>query len=131
MLGNVLLKSPAYAGRTKRRLEAIAKTERSRWWPPAWHGGPIVGCQRERGGFRAALSFLRAVIPVTALREALCLVWSSNWAGQRGVSKMSYHQGDRIKLRAHWLAIEFAFYLLGLLTLGAQLASLLTSLPPT
>ena len=42
---------------------------------------------------------------------------------------MSYHQGDRIKLRAHWLAIEFVFYLLGLLTLGAQLASLLTSLP--
>jgi hypothetical protein len=29
------------------------------------------------------------------------------------------------------LAIEFVFYLLGLLTLGAQLASLLTSLPPT
>jgi hypothetical protein len=44
---------------------------------------------------------------------------------------MSYHHGDRIKLRAHWLAIEFVFYLLGLLTLGAQLASLLTSLPPT
>jgi hypothetical protein len=29
------------------------------------------------------------------------------------------------------LAIEFVFYLLGLLTLVAQLASLLTSLPPT
>jgi hypothetical protein len=43
---------------------------------------------------------------------------------------MSYHQGNRIKLRAHWLVIEFVFYLLGLLTLGAQLASLLTSLPP-
>ena len=68
---------------------------------------------------------------VTALREALCLVWNFNGAGQRGVSEMSYHQGDRIKLRAHWLAIEFVFYLLGLLTLVAQLASLLTSLPPT
>jgi hypothetical protein len=44
---------------------------------------------------------------------------------------MSYHEGDRVKVRAHWLAIEFAFYLLGLLTLGAQLASLLTFLPPT
>jgi hypothetical protein len=44
---------------------------------------------------------------------------------------MSYHQGGRVKMRTHWLAIEFAFYLLGLLTLGAQLASLLTSLPPT
>jgi hypothetical protein len=44
---------------------------------------------------------------------------------------MSYHEGDNVKVRAHWLVIEFAFYLLGLLTLGAQLASLLTSLPPT
>jgi hypothetical protein len=44
---------------------------------------------------------------------------------------MSYHQGDRIKSRAHWLAIEFLFYLLGLLTFCAQLASLSTSLPPT
>jgi hypothetical protein len=43
---------------------------------------------------------------------------------------MSYHQGVRIKSRVHWLAIEFVFYLLGLLTLGAQLASLLTSLSP-
>ena len=87
------------------------------------------------GPFRCAAEgrpfFLRAVIPVTALREALCLVCNSNGAGQRGVSEMSYHQGDRIKLRAHWLAIEFVFYLLGLLTLVAQLASLLTSLPPT
>jgi hypothetical protein len=40
---------------------------------------------------------------------------------------MSHHQGDRIKLRAHWLAIEFVFYLLGLLALGAQLASLVIS----
>jgi hypothetical protein len=44
---------------------------------------------------------------------------------------MSYHQGDRVRVRAHWLAIEFVFYLLGFLTLVAQLASLLTSLPPT
>jgi hypothetical protein len=44
---------------------------------------------------------------------------------------MYYHKGNRIKSRAHWLAIEFVFYLLGLLTLGAQLASLLSSLPPT
>jgi hypothetical protein len=44
---------------------------------------------------------------------------------------MSCHEGDRVKVRAHWLAIEFAFYLLGLLTFGAQLASLFTSLPPT
>ena len=43
---------------------------------------------------------------------------------------MSYHQGARMKLRAP-LVIEFAVYLLGLLTLGAQLASLLTFLPPT
>jgi hypothetical protein len=43
---------------------------------------------------------------------------------------MSYHQGAGIKLRAP-LAIEFVVYLLGLLTLGAQLASLLTSLPLT
>ncbi len=43
---------------------------------------------------------------------------------------MSYHQGAGIKLRAP-LAIEFVVYLLGLLTFGAQLASLLTSLPPT
>ena len=49
---------------------------------------------------------------------------------QTPVSEMSYHQGDRIKLRAHWLAIEFVFYLLGLLTLGAQLASLLTCSRP-
>jgi hypothetical protein len=38
---------------------------------------------------------------------------------------MAYREEDRVKVRAHWLAIEFAFYLLGLLTLGAQLASLL------
>jgi hypothetical protein len=44
---------------------------------------------------------------------------------------MSYCKGDRVKVRVHWLAIEFAFYFLGLLTLGAQIASLLTSLPPT
>jgi hypothetical protein len=43
---------------------------------------------------------------------------------------MSYHQGAGIKLRARF-AIELGFYLLGLLTFGAQLASLLTSLPPT
>ena len=42
-----------------------------------------------------------------------------------------YYQGAEIKRRAHWLAIEAAFYLLGLLTLGAQLASLFSSLPPT
>jgi hypothetical protein len=44
---------------------------------------------------------------------------------------MSDCEGDTINVRVHWLAIEFAFYLLGLLTLGAQLVSLLTSLPPT
>jgi hypothetical protein len=42
---------------------------------------------------------------------------------------MSYQQGARTKSRAHWLAIELVFYLLGLLTLGAQLTSLLTSSP--
>ena len=48
---------------------------------------------------------------------------------------MAYHQGPRIEfrqapkaeLRAHWLAIECAVYLLALLTLGAQFASLLSS----
>jgi hypothetical protein len=30
---------------------------------------------------------------------------------------------------AHWLAIELAFYLLALLTLGAQITCLLTSCP--
>jgi hypothetical protein len=44
---------------------------------------------------------------------------------------MSYHRGARTESRAHWLAIEVIFYLLGLLTLGAQLASLLMPLPPT
>jgi hypothetical protein len=44
---------------------------------------------------------------------------------------MPYHEKGRVKVRAHWLAIEFVFYLLGLLTLGAQLTALLTSLPPT
>ena len=82
----------------------------------------------ERGGFRAALFAVGTVIAVTAIRETLCLVWSSNGAGQRGVL-MSYHQGARIGLRAHWLAIELAFYLLALLTLGAQFACLLTSFP--
>jgi hypothetical protein len=43
---------------------------------------------------------------------------------------MSY-QRAAIKRRAHWLAIEIAFYLLGLLTLGSQLTSLFSSLPPT
>jgi hypothetical protein len=42
---------------------------------------------------------------------------------------MSYHQGARKELRAHWLAIELAFYLLALLPLGAQFACLLTSFP--
>jgi hypothetical protein len=37
---------------------------------------------------------------------------------------MSYHQGAKIGLRAPWLAIELAFYLLALLTLGAQVAGL-------
>jgi hypothetical protein len=49
--------------------------------------------------------------------------------GRPEVSKMSYHQGAGIKLRTP-LAIELIVYLLGLLTFGAQLASLLTSLPP-
>jgi hypothetical protein len=44
---------------------------------------------------------------------------------------MPYCEGDRVKVRMHWLAIEFGFYFLGLLTLAAQIASLLTSLPPT
>jgi hypothetical protein len=42
---------------------------------------------------------------------------------------MSYHQGASQLRRAHWLAIEFVFYLLALLTLGAQVACLLTSCP--
>jgi hypothetical protein len=42
---------------------------------------------------------------------------------------MSHHQGTRIGLRAHWLAIELAFYLLALLTLGAQFACLFASCP--
>jgi hypothetical protein len=44
---------------------------------------------------------------------------------------MSYYEGNKAKVRAHWLAIEFAFYLLGLLTFGAQVASLWTLVPPT
>lgn len=41
---------------------------------------------------------------------------------------MSYYRGASIELRrVHWLAIEFVFYLLALLTLGAQLACLLGS----
>jgi hypothetical protein len=42
---------------------------------------------------------------------------------------MSHHQGARKELRAHWLAIELAFYLLALLTLGAQITCLLMSCP--
>jgi hypothetical protein len=42
---------------------------------------------------------------------------------------MSYHRGARIELRAHWLAIEFVFYLLALLMLGAEFACLLESYP--
>lgn len=39
---------------------------------------------------------------------------------------MSYHRRAGIELRrAHWLAIEFVFYLLALLMLGAQLTCLL------
>jgi hypothetical protein len=44
---------------------------------------------------------------------------------------MPYIEGDGARVRAHWLAIEFAFYVLGLLTFAAQLASLWTFLPPT
>ena len=56
------------------------------------------------------------------------MFWNFNGAGQQpGVSEMSYHQGTRVELRAHWLAIEFVVYLLALLTLGAQFASLLAS----
>jgi hypothetical protein len=80
------------------------------------------------GRLGAALFAARAVIAVTALRER----WLSlklQRGGQRGVSKMSYHQAARIGFRAHWLAIELAFYLLALLTLGAQFACLLTSFP--
>jgi hypothetical protein len=81
------------------------------------------------GGFRVALFAVRAVIAVTALRESLCLVWNSNRAGQRRVSEMSYRQAARIGFRARWLAVELAFYLLALLTLGAQIACLLASSP--
>jgi hypothetical protein len=39
---------------------------------------------------------------------------------------MSHHHGVSIESRrAHWLAIEVVFYLLALLMLGAQFASLL------
>ena len=41
-------------------------------------------CKRE-GGFRAAFFVWRTVIAVTVLREALCLSWKLNGAGQRGV----------------------------------------------
>jgi hypothetical protein len=37
---------------------------------------------RPWGGFRAALFAVGTVIAVTALRETLCLVWSSNGAGE-------------------------------------------------
>jgi hypothetical protein len=43
--------------------------------------------------------------------------------GRPGVSKRSYHQGAGIKLCPS-LAIESAFYLAALLTLGAQLTCL-------
>jgi hypothetical protein len=43
---------------------------------------------------------------------------------------MSHHQGAaRKELRAHWLAIELVFYLLALLTLGAQFACLFAFFP--
>ena len=42
---------------------------------------------------------------------------------------MSYYQGVSQLRRVHWLAIEFVFYLLALLTLGAQVACLLASCP--
>jgi hypothetical protein len=58
---------------------------------------------------------------------ALRLIRKAEQGWTPGGSEMSHHQGDRIKLRAHWLAIEFVFYLLGLLALGAQLASLVIS----
>lgn len=81
------------------------------------------------GGFRVALFAVRVVIAVTALRESLCLIWSSNRVGQRRVSEMSCYQAARIGFRARWLAVELAFYLLALLTLGAQIACLLASSP--
>ena len=42
---------------------------------------------------------------------------------------MSCHRGVRLELRARWLALELAFYLLALLTLAAQLACLFASCP--
>jgi hypothetical protein len=43
---------------------------------------------------------------------------------------MSFYQEANIKSRrAHWLAIEFALYLLAVLMLGAQFACLWASCP--
>jgi hypothetical protein len=43
---------------------------------------------------------------------------------------MSYQQWDRIKSRAHWLAIEFVFYVLGLLTFGGTIGISVDVLAP-
>jgi hypothetical protein len=96
-----------------------------------WNGiDSLAPGLREKGRLsRPPLFAARTVIAVTALREALCLIPNFNGAGQRGVSEMSYHQGARIELRAHWLAIELVFYLLALLTLGAQFVCLLSFCP--
>jgi hypothetical protein len=81
------------------------------------------------GGFRAALFAARAVIAITALLEALCLVLELQRSWAAWSFRVSYHQAARIGLRARWLAIELVFYLLALLTLGAQFACLLASCP--
>jgi hypothetical protein len=107
----------------------IRPTSQARQSCPAFE--PILARGFFFAGFRAALFAARAVMAVTALRA--CVVLSLELQRSRAAwsFQMSYHQVARIGLRARWLAIELVFYLVGLLTLGAQLASLLTSLPPT
>jgi hypothetical protein len=70
---------------------------------------------------------LAGVVGLVSEARAVMAVTAPSKAGRSGVSKMSYHQAARIGFRARWLAVELAFYLLALLTLGAQIACLLAS----
>jgi hypothetical protein len=99
-----LLRSPLLAART----QLFICRGKAAFGPPFY----CAGCD---SGHRAT----RVVVLSLELQQG----------GQRGASKVSYHQAARIGFRARWLAVELAFYLLALLTLGAQIACLLAPSP--
>jgi hypothetical protein len=68
---------------------------------------------------------------LTALRRGVVLSLKLQGLSSEEFPRMSNHQAACRQggVRAPWLAIELAFYLLALVTLGAQLACLLTFCP--